>query len=519
MVVALLWLFTASAAAQLAVDGQLAFQSANRATPENPRVSTADTRPVIASGRTTFEPTQHGFKFSNGFQSEFLDARSGGLCGGMAYAALDYFKARRAVPTQYWKPANGTPLYNYIYDRQRHSLENSADKWAEFGSNVFGHRNREFFNWGLQQTNGGRVAELKSEIDQSRPVPLGLYKGGTGSTGDHQVLAIGYELGDRPESLVILIYDSNHPGKTMELVPDVAQGHYRYRVSPYNETWMAYYVDRKHQAYPLPAVTNYEFANGGLVKNLLLRLHTGIDDLRGGNDNINLTISYRTRPPQVLNNINQGGNWIQKYEEWVPITLARPVSRDEIMNLTFNCTFGGGIGGDNWDMQALTVKVLDGSEGQDRVLFNRGGTEANPLFRFTGDRLPFTAQTRAGLRPYTVKITTGGDDLRDGSQAFFRLNYRNGNKSQEFPLNGSTQWNNFSTQTVVADLGASITPEMIFGITIRHDGEPRRFPDGYDNWDIGRVQVMDEGGTVLLDKSGTPLIRFTGAQREQFWRR
>src|ERR1035441_122828 len=43
---------------------------------------------------TNFSPAEHGFKFNNQFVNDFipaLDYRTGGLCGGMSYAALDYY--------------------------------------------------------------------------------------------------------------------------------------------------------------------------------------------------------------------------------------------------------------------------------------------------------------------------------------------------------------------------------------------------------------------------------------------
>ena len=60
---------------------------------------------------TGFVPKQHGFRFANAFPSvpditipipfgkvEFGDA-SDGLCGGMVFSALDYFLAKRPIPT------------------------------------------------------------------------------------------------------------------------------------------------------------------------------------------------------------------------------------------------------------------------------------------------------------------------------------------------------------------------------------------------------------------------------------
>lgn len=54
-----------------------------------------------------FDPDLHGFKFENRFENDFIrefNVRTSGLCGGMVYAALDYFSKRRPVPAQDYRP-------------------------------------------------------------------------------------------------------------------------------------------------------------------------------------------------------------------------------------------------------------------------------------------------------------------------------------------------------------------------------------------------------------------------------
>lgn len=80
---------------------------------------------------TSFRPTQHGFPFDNhwdpntplvtidlGIVQIPIGDASNGLCGGMVYAALDYFAAGLPVPQQRPDPAApGTPLYDYLVKR------------------------------------------------------------------------------------------------------------------------------------------------------------------------------------------------------------------------------------------------------------------------------------------------------------------------------------------------------------------------------------------------------------------
>ena len=207
---------------------------------------------------TRFIPSTRGFKFENNFVTNFAGIDFYGLCGGMAYAAIDYFHSGRSIPDLTTPPPVGTALRQYIYDRQNNSVSENLDKWAELTVNPFGARNQEFYNWGLQGFNGGRLQELRTEIDAGRPVPLGLYKGGNGGFNTHhQVIAIGYalgrytgDLGANKEDLRIYVCDSNFPNQTMTLRPNVGNLTYYYEEEP-TCSWFTYFVDRKYrQAIP-----------------------------------------------------------------------------------------------------------------------------------------------------------------------------------------------------------------------------------------------------------------------------
>ena len=209
---------------------------------------------------TTFQPAIHGFKFANTFVSEPISGiRFGGLCGGMSYAALDYYFNSIRIPQQTTLPPNGSVLQSYIYNRQLNSIFDNVDKWAELGFNPFGWRTQEFFNWGLQDYGGGRLQELRWLIDAGRPAPLGLFAAGNGGiTPHHQVVAIGYDLGRYRgdlgafrEDLKIFIYDPNFPNRIQTLVPSVATTSYHYVDHP-EKSWMTYFVDRKYQVHNPP---------------------------------------------------------------------------------------------------------------------------------------------------------------------------------------------------------------------------------------------------------------------------
>ena len=342
---------------------------------------------------TTFVPATHGFKFANTFTTEPIqDVRFGGLCGGMAYSALDHFNTRREISTQNYRPAAGSTLYNYIYTRQTNSIADNIDKWTELVFNPFGSRTTEFFNWGLQGFNGGRLQELRTSIDAGKPVPLGMFKQGNGGTGPHhQVLAIGYDmgrykgdLGAHKEDLKIYIYDSNFPNAIMTLVPKPSENIYYYQEDP-RCSWQTYFVDKKYRTQTPPAITPPAISTSEMVSEIILTIRTGGDDLRGGNDNVSATINFKTGAPFTKANINNSARWIGNNSQTVSIRLPRAVKITDISNVTLNTSFGGGIGGDNWNMDVLSVQAAG------REIYTASGA---PLCRFTGDRQVFIAPIR-----------------------------------------------------------------------------------------------------------------------------
>jgi uncharacterized protein YjbI with pentapeptide repeats len=239
---------------------------------------------------TQFDPTRHGFKFANTFQNNGyymgVNINFSGLCGGMSYAALDYYFSNTDIPPNTDTPNEGTQLTAYIRGRQWNTYATQGDKWVELVFNPFGWRTSEFWNWGVQGFNGGRLEELRREIDRGNPVVLGLFAAGSGgiSSSHHQVIAIGYDLGrykgdlkGSKEDLKIFICDPNYPTEIMILRPSESRLRYYYELTDAqrekgipDKEWLTYFVDLKYTATrPLdPNVinrcTNINFENQNL---------------------------------------------------------------------------------------------------------------------------------------------------------------------------------------------------------------------------------------------------------------
>jgi hypothetical protein len=340
---------------------------------------------VVSTAKMTgFDPDKHGFRFINDFSNSFIgppvSMTTGGLCGGMTYAVLDFFLLKRDVPETDVRPANGTSFQQYLYDRQVKSLVENIDKWVETSFNPGGARSLEFFNWGLTT----RLQELASFIDRGVPVPLGM-KGPTGGIGgDHQVLAIGYDLGRYKgdlgaykDEVKIFIFDPNYLNRVKTLIADPATLEYRY-LEGGTERWRTYFVDGKYtMTYPTSSWRTF-YPTDGLVHEVQFAFTTGADDMRGGADHVNLKIRMADGSVVDVQDASSGGRYLPNYTETIRITLSNAVAQASIKSIEISTNGTGGLNGDNWDMARLQLYAV-GSDFKRALLT----TPAGP-YRFAG---------------------------------------------------------------------------------------------------------------------------------------
>ena len=112
---------------------------------------------------------------------------------------------------------------------------------------------------------------------------------------------------------------------------------------------------------------------------LIVEFGTGGDDLRGGNDNVNLIVLLRGRSPIPFNNVNRGKRWGNNSIHTVSLPLPSNLKFGDIIGVRLETTFRGGYNGDNWNLNRLVVTVRIGDRDQQYQ------ADGNPLFRFTGD--------------------------------------------------------------------------------------------------------------------------------------
>lgn len=182
----------------------------------------------------SFVPSVNGFGFSNSWPNEpavvvptpfgtiSIGNAAAGLCGGMVFAALDYWHAQLAPPAV--QPAGGTPLYGFIVRRlmdswhlpagvaQYFHLMNVPD--GDSGFDVFGHHvvTERGLAW---RTITEQWPQVRADLDAGTPAALGVVTVASTNPKDlgknHQVLAYGCSLaGSR---VTIDVYDPNQAGR------------------------------------------------------------------------------------------------------------------------------------------------------------------------------------------------------------------------------------------------------------------------------------------------------------------
>jgi hypothetical protein len=180
-------------------------------------------------------PSRNGWPFDNRFESvppfkligelRYGDA-SKGLCGGMIYAALDYFVAGLDIPPipdehislRYGSPLHG-PVFDYLGKRLFNSFDIPEGVWSYI--ELMNPRYPDFRTskgrfYMTPRSRSWRMIRqewpiIKSKLDNGLPCPLGLVR--IKSTDllklgeNHQVLAYGYDLAG--DELTLFIYDPN----------------------------------------------------------------------------------------------------------------------------------------------------------------------------------------------------------------------------------------------------------------------------------------------------------------------
>lgn len=182
---------------------------------------------------TGFLPSVNGFQFSNAFahapdiqisilgQNIAIGDAANGLCGGMAFAARDFFQAGQRPPARMDSPTSGV-LFDLLVRRLFDSFELPVGpaRYAALMSPDLPDHETLMSEIGLAPHGRAWVTiveewpKIRAGLDAGMPMPMALilikdrdiFQMGN----NHQVLAYGYDLDG--SDLSILIYDPNCPG-------------------------------------------------------------------------------------------------------------------------------------------------------------------------------------------------------------------------------------------------------------------------------------------------------------------
>jgi hypothetical protein len=109
----------------------------------------------------------------------------------------------------------------------------------------------------------------------------------------------------------------------------------------------------------------------------------GGDDLRGGNDNAKVVITFKNSTQKlVANNLNSSQKWDNFTEKIVTKDLLNPTNlkAEDIKTVELWHTGAGGSGADNWDLDKFKLTIT--IDGVTKILVDKVGA---PLHRFSGD--------------------------------------------------------------------------------------------------------------------------------------
>jgi peroxiredoxin len=181
-------------------------------------------------GQPGFLPSRNGFAFPNSWPSApavtvrtslgtlGIGNAAAGLCGGMAFAALDYWHAGIAPPAAQPKP--GSPLLGYVVRRQIASWHLPAGvaryyRWMNLPDGdvrITAHGRRLMALRGVSwQTIAVWWPRVKASLDAGTPAALGVVTVASRSPAqlrhNHQVVAFGYALSG--SEVTLRVYDPN----------------------------------------------------------------------------------------------------------------------------------------------------------------------------------------------------------------------------------------------------------------------------------------------------------------------
>ena len=142
---------------------------------------------------------------------------AGGLCGGMIFAARDYYEAGLSPPVNTAPPPQGSPLFNYLVRRLFASFNLPGGPIKYFAWMNLPDQDRPGARGVVWRTIRREWPRVRADLEGGKLSPLGLVRVHSANPWqlgkNHQVLAYGYDLEESSGQVTILVYDPNHPDR------------------------------------------------------------------------------------------------------------------------------------------------------------------------------------------------------------------------------------------------------------------------------------------------------------------
>lgn len=239
-----------------------------------------------------------------------------------------------------------------------------------------------------------------------------------------------------------------------------------------------------------------------------LWIQTGGDDLRGGSnasDNADATLSFGDGST-VTTNINAGRDWGNGQTHIAVLKLPGTAPRvDGIRDVTITTHFGGGLSGDNWNVDKVALMVgfpigSTTSEPTPVVVHEWLDKSGGPLIRMTGDVHDLVEPVRRkdvgkdegkDISALDLIISTGNDDLHGGSNpgdnCDVTIALTGGKQIVVNNVNGGGTWQGWTDHTVKIPLPTGgLKGGDVVSVHL-HTGFGGGI--GGDNWNVQRIQL------------------------------
>jgi hypothetical protein len=172
-------------------------------------------RPGSPPGCCGFLPSRDGFAFPNAWPSSpaitlrtplgqvGIGDSAAGLCGGMVFAALDYWRRRARPPAE--RPRPGSALHRFVVRRLIASWDIPAGVARYYRWMILPDREV------ARRTIARQWPRVKASLDDGIPAPVGLVTVASPNPArlrhNHQALAYGYALSGG--EVILRVYDPN----------------------------------------------------------------------------------------------------------------------------------------------------------------------------------------------------------------------------------------------------------------------------------------------------------------------